>query len=80
MRPINTDSVKTAVISFADLVREKREAKGISREELAAYSGITYITIRNVENHKYPPTFETMLRLSASLNINPKKFVELTKA
>lgn len=49
-------------------LREAREAKGLTQEELARKSGVTRQTIIAIETSKgYNTTFNTLVKLAAAL-------------
>ncbi len=52
------------------LLREWREFKGMSREELAVTSGTTYSTIANLESGRHEPRIGLASRIASALGVN----------
>src|SRR5687768_11189073 len=53
------------------LLRERREATGLSRGQLAERSAISVDTIKNVETGRHIPTRVTRSQLAAALDLEP---------
>lgn len=49
--------------AFGQLVRERRQAAGLTQARLAKLAGLTEVTIRNIENAHNPPSEDTLRRL-----------------
>jgi len=60
---------------LAQKVKELRNGKALSQEELAKKSGLSLRTIQRVENGETEPTGETLKRISRILNINPSELI-----
>ena len=64
-------SVTTNIMLDASiLIRERRQALGISTRRLAALAGVSYPTISRIENGHEVPRWSTMQRLTEALGIN----------
>ncbi|MBR3376132.1 MAG: helix-turn-helix transcriptional regulator [Mogibacterium sp.] len=50
------------------IVQTAREREGLTRKQLAAKTGLTYMTIQNIETGKTDPKMDTMLRIMQALN------------
>lgn len=49
--------------AFGQLIRERRQAAGLTQARLAKLAGVTEVTIRNIENAHNPPSEDTLRRL-----------------
>jgi transcriptional regulator with XRE-family HTH domain len=58
-----------AVKAFGTHLRQLREAKGLSQQELADASDITKMTVQRIENAKYASTIDVLVSLSKGLGI-----------
>lgn len=63
-------------MSFADRLRELRQAKGLSREQLSALSGLGKGTVRDYEQGLREPTLRTAFRLADALGVSVEAFRE----
>lgn len=54
---------------FAEIVKKRRHARGLSHEKLALMSGVTRSTISNIEANRKSPTLATCYKVSKSLGI-----------
>ena len=55
-------------------LRELREAKGMSRADLALASSVPYTAIENIERGRTPtPGYDTFLALARALGVSPAK-------
>jgi transcriptional regulator with XRE-family HTH domain len=54
-------------VRLANRLRERREAAGLSRMELATRSGVTRQTIWNIETGRAQPETATIFRLAQAL-------------
>ena len=64
---------------FARLLRQKRKAKGITREELGQFLGVCYQTVFDWEVGRRIPRSETMRKLKNYLEISEGELECLTK-
>jgi transcriptional regulator with XRE-family HTH domain len=56
---------------FGKILQEERKAKKISQEKLAKLTGLDRTFISLIENGKRSPTFSTILKICAALEIDP---------
>ncbi|MCC1484142.1 helix-turn-helix domain-containing protein [Winogradskyella immobilis] len=61
--------------SLAQNVKDLRDRKGISQENLAEESGLSIRTIQRIENNETVPRGDTLKRLSAALDTSPEEIV-----
>lgn len=61
---------KTICADVARLLREKRQAKGLSMECLAAGAGSSHSMISLIERQLRNPTLDTLLRLCSVLEVD----------
>ncbi len=61
---------------FAEAVKQARKKKQLSHEKLAHLSGVTRITISNIEACRKSPTLATCYKVAAGLGV---KLFELVK-
>jgi transcriptional regulator with XRE-family HTH domain len=59
---------------FAGRLRELREAKGLSREQLAESAGMKVGGIRDLEQGVRSPTWKTVLALCQALSVSCEEF------
>lgn len=64
-----SESLKTRLEQIGTTVREIRNAKGLTLEELGVMSKVSYRTIRNFENGMCFPKLDTLLKLEDALGI-----------
>lgn len=58
---------------FGKIIQEERKTKKISQEKLSKLTGLDRTFISLIENGKRNPTFSTILKISASLEILPSE-------
>lgn len=58
-------------------VRELREKKGWSQQELAEKAGLGIATINNLENGRTVPNRATLKLVALALNVNVEKLTEV---
>ena len=61
---------------FAKRLKELREQKGLTQEDLAKASGLSISFIRAVEQSVNAPSFETIEALASALQVKVKSFFE----
>jgi transcriptional regulator with XRE-family HTH domain len=61
-------------MTFGDKLREFRDAKGLSRQALAAASGVTFATIHGYEIGRRAPSFSNVVKLAAALGTDCSAF------
>jgi len=62
-------------IGFGRVLREAREATGLSQESFADAVGMDRTTISLLERGKQSPTVETVWRLSSTLSVKPSELL-----
>ena len=62
------------VRAFARDLLRRREAEGLTLEELAERAGLTPNYIGNIENGQRDPSLSTVLKLASALRIEPGEF------
>ena len=55
-------------MNAAEIIKEARARKGLSRKQLADRSGVSQQTIWKIENAKTNPTMDTMLALMRAMD------------
>lgn len=61
--------------SFAEVLRQQREAQGFSQENLALAVGLDRTYISLLERGRRKPSYNTLIRLCQALAIRPEDFV-----
>ncbi len=56
--------------ALATNIRERRQAAGLSQEDLAALTGLSQTWISRLEKGDGNPTIETLMRVANALEIN----------
>ena len=54
-------------------LKEVRQKKGLSQEELASIVGVCRQTIISIERYQYKPSLELAMKIAKKLNINTEK-------
>lgn len=57
-------------------LRRLREAKGLSIEELAHRSGMSFRGVVYIEHGRRNPSLLTLLQIAAGLNVNPARLLD----
>lgn len=65
-------------IELAKRVKELRNRKGFSQEELAENSGLSLRTIQRIENGETEPRGDSLKRLANAFNVSPDEIVDWT--
>lgn len=63
-------------MTFADKLRQLRDAAGLTQEQMAARSGINLWTIRGYEQGRREPNWKGVLSLAKALNVAAEVFSE----
>ncbi len=63
-------------LNLAQKVKDLRNRKGISQENLAEESGLSLRTIQRIENNETVPRGDTLKRLSIALGTSPDEIVD----
>ena len=61
--------------SFAEVLRQQREAQGFSQENLALAVGLDRTFISLLERGRRKPSYDTLVRISRALDMKPEDFV-----
>jgi transcriptional regulator with XRE-family HTH domain len=59
--------------SFGQRLKELRKAKNLTQERLAELLEVSVESVSNMERGIYAPSFETLEKLSAALNVPVKE-------
>jgi transcriptional regulator with XRE-family HTH domain len=70
---------QTAPATVAELVRAKREEKGLSRDRLAQIAGVHVSTVIRLEAQNDIPKTRTMVKISDELELDPLTWIELVR-
>lgn len=54
-------------------LKEVRQQKGLTQEELATNVGVSRQTIISIERHRYKPSLELAMKIAIKLDINTEK-------
>lgn|GEM_PF-4773698 len=65
-------------MKIRNFVRQYRNRAGLTIEDLADLSGVSYFTIRNQESNNVNMDLVTLYRLAKALDIDPFDLVDLT--
>ena len=60
---------------FGDVLRDIRERSRISRQQLAASSGVPIRTLEKLELSINQPTWDSVWKLCRGLNVSPERFM-----
>jgi transcriptional regulator with XRE-family HTH domain len=64
------------LIKFSKRLKELRNQKGITQEELAYTSGITLSQIARIETARINPTLCTIVEIANTLKIHPRELMD----
>lgn len=67
------------MIGFNNLIKEKRENKNLTQEEVAQAIGITRNYLSDIENGRYTPSFKTSIKLATYLGIDLNLLSRMTE-
>jgi len=70
-KPIPRSIQEPIILALVGVIRERREARGWSREELADKADLTYEALRLVETHQREPSAHLVVRLARALGVKP---------
>ena len=65
-----------AAMPKLDRLREVRESRFITQDELAERSGVHQVTISRIELGHVEPRFSTIKRLAQALGVEPRELVK----
>jgi transcriptional regulator with XRE-family HTH domain len=63
-------------MTFAEKLKELRTDQSLSREELAAKSGVARATIRDYEQGRRQPLWDVLFKLCKALDVSSEAFAE----
>ena len=63
-------------MTFAEKMRELRDAKGLSEAKLADVTGIAFGTLHNYAIGRRPPPFGAVVRIAKALGVTCEVFAE----
>lgn len=61
-------------------VRQLREARGLSREQLGVYAGTSASTVRNIEDGRKSPTLRSLEGIAQALGVNVTTLLKPARA
>ena len=61
-------------MTFGELLRQTREARGMTRQALAAASGVPFGTLHNYEIGRRAPSFANAVQLARALGVSCEDF------
>ncbi len=64
------------ILNLAQRVKELRNRKGISQENLAEESGLSLRTIQRVENNETVPRGDTLKKIAIALDTSPDEIID----
>lgn len=73
--PLDPDQQVPPPHTFAEKLRQLREAAGITRYELAKRSGLSKQSVYKIEEGERKPTFESAVKLAEALGVDVSVFV-----
>jgi transcriptional regulator with XRE-family HTH domain len=62
-------------LALAAAIRELREERGLSQEELAFASGVTTAAISKTERGATDPSWETVRKIASALDVCPSELI-----
>ena len=65
--------------AFGQALRQRRQAAGLTQEQLALESDLGRVFVSLLETGKQQPTFETMLKLALGLGCNASDIVQIAE-
>ena len=66
---LETDNTKQVVLQVGGVLRKLRKEKNLNLEELSALSGVSKLTLGNIERGETNPTIGVLWKISKSLSI-----------
>ena len=73
---IDSKHLKAVTDELAHLIRQAREARGLSMSAVAERAGLSQQMISYVERGMRLPTIDTLLRISAALEVDLSDFIQ----
>lgn len=65
-----------ANVEFGMVLRERREAKGWSQEQLASQADLSTRFVQSLEANDKSPSLETLFKIARALNTSPGPLVD----
>ncbi len=65
--------------NFSGRLKELREGKGLTQQELADQAQLAKATIADLEQERYAPTWPTAVALAGALGVDLREFLEAPK-
>ena len=65
------DHIQNMAVEFGKIVKEKRKAKGLSMKVLSELSGVSLTAVVDLENGRYMPRVDILLKIGDVLDIAP---------
>ena len=66
-------------MTLKNILKEIRQKKGYTQEELGTNVGVSRQTIISIERYRYKPTLELAMKLSMKLNCKMEKLFYFSK-
>jgi transcriptional regulator with XRE-family HTH domain len=63
-------------MTFAERLRELRDAKGLSQAKLADASGVSFASVREYGMSRRKPSFEAVVKLARALGVTVEAFAD----
>ena len=70
-KPIKRSIQEPIILALVGVIRERREARGWSREDLVEKADLTYEALRLIEKHQREPSAHLVVRLGRALGVMP---------
>jgi transcriptional regulator with XRE-family HTH domain len=71
--PVRTDNISAV---FGQVLREQRNSRGISQEDLALSANVDRTFVSQMERGIRQPSITTLIKLAGALNIAPSLLVQ----
>jgi len=72
--------IKSVEQAFGQILRQLRQKRGLSQEELALESGYHRTYISQLERGQKNPSLQTIFQLAKALNMEPSEIIERVQA
>jgi transcriptional regulator with XRE-family HTH domain len=63
-------------MTFAERLRQLRDAKGLSQAKLADASGVSFASVREYGMSRRKPSFEAVVKLARALGVSVEAFAD----
>ncbi|MDN3674081.1 helix-turn-helix transcriptional regulator [Flavobacterium branchiarum] len=71
-------SEESFIVNFGIHIRQLRDKKGISQQDLANYCGVTKSQISRIEVAKLNTGIRTLVKIANALDIEPKELLDFS--